>query len=174
MGVSMPFAVCAGGLAPKSKVVVYFAPNTDQGFLDAIVTAVHDKRHKPSVISISWGGPESQWTDQALQAYDQAFQDAAALGVTVCCAAGDNGSTDGVGDGLQHVDCPASSPFALACGGTRLQGSGSTISSETVWNDGPNSARGAPVKRVSYSVAARAKFLHRKTRVAASEEVFPT
>jgi kumamolisin len=135
----------AGGLAPMSKVVVYFAPNTDQGFLDAIVTAVHDNRHKPSVISISWGGPESQWTDQALQAYDQAFQDAAALGVTVCCAAGDNGSTDGVGDGLQHVDFPASSPFALACGGTRLQGSGSTISSETVWNDGPNSASGGGI-----------------------------
>ena len=135
----------AGGLAPKSKVVVYFAPNTDQGFLDAIVTAVHDKRHKPSVISISWGGPESQWTDQALRAYDQAFQDAAALGVTVCCAAGDNGSTDGVGDGLQHVDFPASSPFALACGGTRLQGSGSTISSETVWNDGPDSASGGGI-----------------------------
>ena len=135
----------AGALAPKSKVVVYFAPNTDQGFLDAIVKAVHDKRHKPSVISISWGGPESQWTDQALQAYDQAFQDAAALGVTVCCAAGDNGSTDGVGDGLQHVDFPASSPFALACGGTRLQGSGSKISAETVWNDGPDSASGGGI-----------------------------
>lgn len=135
----------AGGVAPKSEIVVYFAPNTDQGFLDAILKAVHDKRHNPSVISISWGGPESQWTEQALQAFDQAFQDAATLGITVCCASGDNGSTDGVSDGLQHVDFPASSPFALACGGTRLQGSGSSISSETVWNDGPNSAGGGGV-----------------------------
>lgn len=77
--------------------------------------------------------------------FDQAFQDAAALGVTVCCAAGDNGSTDGVTDGLQHVDFPASSPFALACGGTRLLGSGNTISAETVWNDGPNSATGGGI-----------------------------
>jgi kumamolisin len=77
--------------APKSKVVVYFAPNTDRGFLDAILKAVHGTRHKPSVISISWGGPESQWTEQARQAFDQAFQDAGAIGVTVCCAAGDNG-----------------------------------------------------------------------------------
>jgi kumamolisin len=135
----------AGALAPKSKVVVYFAPNTDRGFLDAILKAVHDTRHKPSVISISWGGPESQWTEQAMQAFDQAFQDAAALGVTVCCAAGDSGSTDGLNDGLQHVDFPASSPFALACGGTRLQASGNKISSETVWNDGPNSASGGGI-----------------------------
>ncbi|PYX38513.1 MAG: peptidase S53 [Acidobacteria bacterium] len=135
----------AAGVAPKSKVIVYFAPNTDQGFLDAIIKAVHDKQHNPSVISISWGGPESAWTTQALQAFDQAFQDAAAVGVTVCCAAGDNGSTDGVNDGLQHVDFPASSPFALACGGTSLQASGKTISSETVWDDAPTSATGGGI-----------------------------
>ncbi len=51
-----------------------------------------------------------------------ALQDAAALGVTVTVAAGDNGSTDGVGDGKLHVDFPASSPYALACGGTTLKG----------------------------------------------------
>jgi kumamolisin len=138
----------AGALAPKSKVVVYFAPNTDQGFLDAVTKAVHDKTHKPSVVSISWGGPESSWTGQAMQAFDQAFQDAAALGVTICCASGDNGSTDGVTDGLQHVDFPASSPFALACGGTRLQTSGSTISSETVWDDSADSASGGGISDV--------------------------
>jgi kumamolisin len=82
------------------------------------------------------------WTPQALKSYDQAFQAAAALGVTVCAAAGDNGSADGVSDGNAHVDFPASSPFVLACGGTRVIGSGTTVSSETVWNDGPNSATG--------------------------------
>jgi kumamolisin len=84
----------AGAVAPKAKLVIYFAPNTDQGFLDAIATAVHDTRNRPTVISISWGGPESAWTSQAMQAMDQAFQDAAALGVTVCCASGDDGSSD--------------------------------------------------------------------------------
>jgi len=135
----------AGGIAPKTKVVVYFAPNTDRGFLDAITKAIHDRRHNPSVISISWGGPESLWTSQALEAFDQAFQDAAVLGISVCCAAGDNGSTDGVNDGLQHVDFPASSPYALACGGTQLRASGKTISAETVWNDGPDSASGGGI-----------------------------
>jgi kumamolisin len=128
----------AGAVAPKARIVVYFAPNTDAGFLDAVSTAIHDKVHKPSVISISWGAAEAQWTLQAMQAMDQAFQDAAALGVTICCAAGDDGSRDGVQDDQVHVDFPASSPFALACGGTRLAGSGNIISSEVVWNDRTN------------------------------------
>ena len=42
------------------------------------------------------------------------------LGVTVCAAAGDNGSGDAVSDGKAHVDFPAPSPFMLAYGGTRL------------------------------------------------------
>jgi len=135
----------AGAVAPKAKIVVYFTPNTDQGFLDAITSAVHDDVHKPSVISISWGGPESNWTGQAFQQFDQAFQAAAAVGITVCVAAGDNGSSDGVDDGLAHVDFPASSPNALACGGTRLNASGTTISSEVVWNEPDDGATGGGV-----------------------------
>ena len=126
----------AGAVASGAKIVVYFAPNTDGGFLDAVNTAIHDTLNKPSAVSISWGAAESEWTNQAMQAMDGAFQDAAALGVTVCCAAGDNGSTDGVNDGRLHVDFPASSPYALACGGTRLEGSGGMITKEIVWNEG--------------------------------------
>jgi kumamolisin len=125
----------AGAVAPGARIVVYFAPNTDQGFIDAISTAVHDSTNKPSVISISWGGPESSWTQQSLTALDQACQSAAALGITITVASGDNGSGDGVTDGANHVDFPASSPHVLACGGTKLVASGSTISSETVWNE---------------------------------------
>jgi kumamolisin len=128
----------AGSIAPAANIVVYFTPNTDAGFLDAITTAVHDSKNKPSVISISWGGPESGWTQQAMTAFDQAFQAAAALGITVCVAAGDNGSSDGVSDSANHVDFPASSPYALACGGTSLQVSGNSIVKEVVWNDGAN------------------------------------
>ncbi len=126
----------AGAVAPGSSLAVYFAPNTDAGFLDAITTAVHDAANKPSVISISWGGPESTWTQQALTAIDQALQAAATMGVTVCIACGDNGSSDGVTDGADHVDFPASSSFALACGGTTLKAGNGSISSEVVWNDG--------------------------------------
>jgi kumamolisin len=126
----------AGAIAPAAHIAVYFTPNTDQGFLDAITTAIHDTTNKPSVISISWGGPESSWTQQSLTAFDQAFQEAAAMGITVCVAAGDGGSSDGATDGSNNVDFPASSPYALACGGTSVQASGDAIVSETVWNDG--------------------------------------
>ncbi len=125
----------AGAIAPETRIVAYFAENTDAGFLNAITTAVHDSTNNPSIISISWGGPESSWTQQAMASMDEAFQAAAAMGVTVCVAAGDDGSTDGVNDGLNHVDFPASSPNVLACGGTRLIGSDATITSETVWNE---------------------------------------
>jgi kumamolisin len=140
----------AAAVAPGAKIVVYFSPNTDQGFIDAIATAVHDTKNKPSVISISWGGPESSWTGQSLAALDAACQSAAALGITITVAAGDNGSTDGLTDGANHVDFPASSPHVLACGGTKLQGSGSTISSEVVWNELANNegATGGGVSNV--------------------------
>ncbi len=125
----------AGAVAPGAAIAVYFAPNTDRGFLDAIKQAVHDKTYKPSMISISWGSAEVAWTTQAMTAFDSAFQVAAAMGITVCVACGDNGSSDGESSG-NHVDFPASSPFALACGGTKLVTSGSKIQTETVWNDG--------------------------------------
>jgi kumamolisin len=126
----------AAAVAPRAKIVVYFAPNTDQGFIDAIGAAVHDTTNNPSVISISWGGPESSWTAQAMKALDAACQSAAALGITITVAAGDNGSTDG-GTG-NNVDFPASSPHVVACGGTKLTGSGSSITSEVVWNEQAN------------------------------------
>lgn len=127
----------AGALAPGARLIVYFAPNTDAGFLDAVSTAAY-ATPTPAAISISWGQSEDQWTAQARIAFDQALQDAAALGITTTVAAGDDGSSDRVGDGRPHVDFPASSPHALACGGTRLDADTSTgnVRSETVWNNG--------------------------------------
>ncbi|HEV2652175.1 MAG TPA: S53 family peptidase [Rhizomicrobium sp.] len=124
----------AGGAAPGCRIAVYFAPNTDQGFVDAITTAVHDQANMPSALSISWGSAESSWTGQAVATMNAALSDAAQLGVTVTAASGDGLATDGVSDGLAHVDFPASSPFALGCGGTRVTGRGGTIATETVWN----------------------------------------
>jgi kumamolisin len=126
----------AASVAPGAAIAVYFAPNTDQGFLDAVTTAIHDTTNHPSVISISWGSAESTWTAQAMEQMEAAFTAGAALGVTVTVAAGDNGSSDSQTDGLAHVDFPASAPHALGCGGTTLEGSGGTITSEVVWNDG--------------------------------------
>jgi kumamolisin len=125
----------AGAVAPGAQIAVYFAPNTDQGFLDALTTAIHDTNFSPSVISISWGGPESTWTQQAMSAFDAACQDAPTVGVTVLAAAGDNGATDGAPGGQLTVDFPASSPAVTGCGGTKLVASGSTVTDEEVWNE---------------------------------------
>jgi kumamolisin len=125
----------AGAVAPGARIVVYFAPNTDQGFHDAVTSAVHDTVNKPSVISISWGGSEDSWTQQARNAMLAACTDAAAVGVTVTAASGDDGATDGVSDNKLHVDLPACLPPVLACGGTRLDSSKGQITSETVWNE---------------------------------------
>src|SRR5262249_56952084 len=137
----------ASSLAPGATIVVYFAPFTEQGWVDAVTTAIHDTQHNPRVLSISWGFTEGQdiWTSQAIQAVNQAFQAAALLGVTVCCASGDDGSQDQLDDGHAHVDFPAGSPYVLACGGTTLQLAGDAITGELVWNEGTRpDARGAP------------------------------
>lgn len=132
----------AGAIAPGANIAVYFGTNTDDGFVQVVSAAVHDDVRKPSVVSISWGQAEETATTQLLQGLDQILQEAAALGVTVCVAAGDNGSADELQqnwDGKPHVDFPASNQYALACGGTTLDASstpGSPI--ETVWNRGAN------------------------------------
>ncbi|QSN63577.1 protease pro-enzyme activation domain-containing protein [Caballeronia sp. M1242] len=132
----------AGAIAPGARIAVYFAPNSDAGFVDAVNRAIHDNTNKPSVVSISWGGPEANWTSQSINAFNDVLQSAAALGVTVCAAAGDSGSSDGVGDGSNHVDFPASSPYVLGCGGTSLAASAQSITHEVVWNDGDQGGSG--------------------------------
>jgi kumamolisin len=125
----------AGAVAPKAKIAVYFAPNTNKGFLDAINFAIHDTQRKPSVISISWGGPEATADQQSIDAYHQVFLQAAALGVTICTASGDHGTADIDSDHWDnqiHVDHPSVDPLVLACGGTQIDAHGKDV----VWNDG--------------------------------------
>ncbi|MFZ0513745.1 MAG: S53 family peptidase [Candidatus Nitrosopolaris sp.] len=133
----------AAAIAPGAKIVVYFAPFTEQGWVDAVSTAIHDTANSPSVLSISWGWPELEsihqgeanlnWSKAAMNTLSSHFQDAANLGtdaVTVLVASGDNGSADEISDGKAHVDYPASDPWVTACGGTRL-----SASKEDTWND---------------------------------------
>jgi kumamolisin len=125
----------AGAVAPKARLAVYFAPNQGNGFFDAINAAVHDDQRKPSVVSISWGGPEDTIEQQQVDAFHQLFMEAAALGVTICVAAGDHGVADldgGHWDGHIHVDHPACDDYVLACGGTQISAQGEDV----VWNDG--------------------------------------
>ena len=112
-----------GGIVPNSNIYVYFAPNNNQGFYDAVHAAIYDTEHNPSVISISWGMPENHWTKSEMIAFSSLIQKATEKGINVCVASGDNGATDGefhLFFDKYHVDFPASSPYSLACGGTTL------------------------------------------------------
>jgi kumamolisin len=138
----------AGAIAPKAKIVVYFGPNTPQGFLDVINHAVHDSDNNPTVISLSWGGAEDP-NDSTIDPINQILQAAAVMGVTFCVASGDSGSHDNPNDPTHAaVDFPASSPYALGCGGTQLKVSGDTILSEVVWHDADGSGSGGGVSRL--------------------------
>ena len=140
----------SGAVAPGAKIAVYFTENTDQGFHNAITSAAHDTVRKPSILSISWGGPEDTWTGQARTAMNAALQDAAAMGVTVTVAAGDDGATDASPDNSLQVDFPAASPYVLSCGGTKLEAAGTSISDEEVWNElaSDSGATGGGVSRL--------------------------
>ena len=124
------YSYCTGTAA---NIAVFFAPNTNKGFADAI-SAAAAHASKPSVCSISWGGPENSWPAAARAGMESAFSAAANAGMTVLVAAGDNGSGDG--ESGHHVDYPASSPQVLGCGGTTLHATGGVITAETVWHDG--------------------------------------
>ena len=128
----------AGAVAPGAKIVVYFAPNTTQGLTTALNTAIHDSIHNPSVVSLSWGNPEKVWTGAAMTIIDIVARNATQLGITICCASGDNGSSDtDPPDTRANADFPSSSPHVMSCGGTRLIEQNGAIFSEVTWNTPP-------------------------------------
>ncbi|MBV9531522.1 MAG: S8 family serine peptidase [Bradyrhizobium sp.] len=126
------------GVCPRSTLAVYFSNFTEKGWVDVLDAALHDGANKPSVLSISYGLAEGTniWTGQAMRAINDTLKEAAALGVPVCIAAGDDGSDDQVGDGAAHVDFPSTSPFVLCVGGTALKKRNGSGFTETTWFDG--------------------------------------
>jgi kumamolisin len=127
------------GVCPAATIVVYFSSFDESGWVNIVDTAIHDQTNPLTVISCSWGYAEDAtgaWTSGALDAINDSLQAASLLGMTVCVAAGDDGSDDEVGDGHAHVDFPSSSPFVLGVGGTTLKKSSSGVITETAWKDG--------------------------------------
>jgi kumamolisin len=140
----------SGGIAPGANIVVYQAPNTDQGFVDIFAAAV-DADLAQSV-SISWGSWEwfnnlenSPVTDPitgrtvgATQAVHELLLRAGIQGQTVFSASGDGGAYEANDDlgcygpysPKNPTSCsltlsaeyPASDPAITAAGGTTLPG----------------------------------------------------
>lgn len=124
------------GLCPKATIPVWFSQFTEKGWIDALDAATHDATYRPQVLSISWGYAEDVaiWTAAAVAQVNESLQEAALMGITICVAAGDDGSSDGIADGNAHVDFPCASPFVLAVGGTLLRTGAKR--SERAWKDG--------------------------------------
>ncbi|AYV77056.1 MAG: subtilase family serine protease [Barrevirus sp.] len=133
-------------LVPQAAIRIYFGPNTDAGFYDAIKKAMDDGCN---VISISWGAAEVYWSRATLNSYNALFQTAASKNITILAAAGDSGSSDSATG--NNVDFPSSSPYVLACGGTNVSSdlAVTTIIQETVWdNNSTTSATGGGISKV--------------------------
>jgi subtilase family serine protease len=133
-----------GGCCPTSKLTILFflAPNSLAGFPNLITKAVtpitiDGVLYTPSVVSISWGAPEIDYSATLLRTIDDVLKNATQAGINICVASGDNGSTDGVPGTENYVDFPSSSPYVTACGGTTLLCPSLTYSDsttvETVW-----------------------------------------
>ena len=125
----------SGAMAPGATLLVYDADSaTDQDFTDTYNTIVTD--NTAEVMTTSWGEPESDASSATLSTDDSIFKEAAAQGISVFAAAGDNGSSDGTSN-PDTADFPSSDPYVLAAGGTTLTlTSSGTRASETAWSDG--------------------------------------
>ena len=136
--VNMDVQIVAG-LASGAAQIVYFSTFDEQGWVELINQLIAGKPAAAVTLSVSWGLAEDDpnWSQSALQAIDERLQAAALLGITVCVAAGDDGSADQESDGRAHIDFPASSPHALAVGGTQLSGQ-----TDVVWWQSPGERSG--------------------------------
>lgn len=140
-----------GAMAPQATIDVYFAPWTGEGFLTAVDQAIHGNDY--AAVSISYGLDEDTQGNAGnpgwpllSQHIDEAFRDAAAIGVPVFVSTGDQGSSCSRGllptqEGITvhsdtaHAGYPATSPYATAVGGTMLHAENGVIASEVVWNE---------------------------------------
>jgi kumamolisin len=126
----------AGSAAPGARLVVYNAPDNEGGYVDSISAVIYDSAHAPSVISISYGRAESEWSTMGIQNASALFQEAAVLGVTIFVASGDTGSQQyNVKDGTAHVQYPASDPYVTAVGGTSISNVSGSNFTEFMWKD---------------------------------------
>jgi kumamolisin len=132
----------AAAVAPDAAITVYFAQNTSSSYLNAINRIIADQ---PAILSISWAAAEDPSYPPFLDNLNNAFQTAAAHHITVCASSGDRGPDAGERDGRLHVYFPASSPYVLSCGGTKLIADNGAVTSETVWNEGDKATSGGGV-----------------------------
>jgi len=131
-----------GTWANDAHLVVYFAHNDARGKYEALETAIHDRHNRPSVISCSWGAPESLLRKEFVFASNRLFAAAVLMGVTICCASGDDGDGSRSAPKPQAF-FPASSPYVLSCGGTAFRRPVKGKPVEVIWKEKVGDREGA-------------------------------
>jgi subtilase family serine protease len=118
----------SGGVAPGASVLVYQAPNTDPGFIDAFFAAA--SQNVADTVSSSWGESETyvaatvaagQQTAAYEAAFDEVFLELAAQGQSAFVSSADAGAYTAAEDLSAtnlSVDVPGDSPYVTSCGGT--------------------------------------------------------
>jgi kumamolisin len=136
-----------------SAVDVYESGASPTDVLHSLQAAIESPTQRPDVVSASLGGCESNnlmaLGNSGIGLYETQFELAAATGITVVAAAGDDGSStclkqNGKPARKLSVSFPASSPFVTAVGGTNIAlNAANQITASVVWNDGPGQAAAA-------------------------------
>jgi len=140
----------SGALAPDANIVVYQAPNTDFGFVDAFFAAA--SQNIADSVSASWGESETQIQASVASgmesstyaiSFDEAFLEMADQGQSGFVSAGDFGAYTAAEDlGTTNLSAgnPDSSPWITAAGGTTLPGTiplsatdSATIPTQRTW-----------------------------------------
>lgn len=146
-----------GACCPTSNLTIIFyvcnqwsAPPGQDAFYNVFNYAINTPVNgvKPSIISCSWGAPESLFSASDLTRYNTLFAAASAQGITITCAAGDTGANNGMS--TPTADFPCSSPNVVACGGTTLVCpnfvyDASTV--ETTWSWNGSTATGGGISK---------------------------
>jgi len=124
-------------------IIIYLAQNNNcyaalnYAVSSNVTTSI--STYKPTVLSISWGAPETFFSQLYMNNFNNLLSNAAKQGINICVATGDSYSKDGLNSNV--LDFPSSSPWVVACGGTSLVCPGNIYTNstvETVWNDANN------------------------------------
>jgi kumamolisin len=166
----------AGGVAPGANVVVYQAPDSDPGFIDAFFAAA--SQNVADTVSVSWGESETflasvvaagQESAAYQAAFDEAFLELGDQGQSVFVASGDYGAYSAFADlGTTNlsVGSPDDSPYVTSAGGTTTPWSGPLTGPDGTVNVAVKSERAwgwdylwqpiATITGTSYAAAAEA------------------
>ncbi len=139
----------AHAMAPGANILLVETPVAEtegvEGFPEIVKAENYVvDHHLADVISQSFGATENTFPNRhALVKLRSAFKNAAANGVTVLGASGDDGATDAMADGSTLYNHPVNSwpsadPLVTSIGGTQLHldAKGNRLSPDVVWNDG--------------------------------------